>query len=377
MSEASKEYLEVERVLDGGLASMAYGGAVAAIVRAGTVAATWAVGDAQRWPNQRAMRLDTIFDLASLTKVIAGANAILLLVDRGLLALDGPVAKVIPAFAAHGKHAVTVRHILTHTTGLPAWFPLYTQARDAEEALAVLCDMPLEGAPGTRASYSDLGPALIRFIVERVSGEQLNTFVKRELFEPLGMHETCWQPPPELRRRCAATESGNPREEREVALAGLSFTGWRREMLVGEVHDGNAHHAFGGVSAHAGLFSTASDLARFASMYLASGAAGGKQILSEHAVTAATTQAPGTPPGYGLGWRLNVPLDGEPPLFMGRLASPRAFGHTGFTGTSLVIDPARNLAMILLTNAIHTDPERTGIAAVRTKFHDAVVAARG
>jgi CubicO group peptidase (beta-lactamase class C family) len=346
-------------------------------VQDGTVVATRAVGDAQRWPVQRAMRLDTLFDLASLTKVVAGLSAGLFLTDRGLLALDDPVAKTIPAFAARGKHAITLRQVFTHTSGLPAWFPLYTRARDAEEALAVLCDQPLENAPGICVLYSDLGPALIRFLVERIVAEPFDTFVTRELFGPLGMSDTCWLPPPALRHRSAATAVGNQREERDVALAGLSFTDWRRDMLVGEVHDGNAHHAFGGVSAHAGLFTTASDLTRFALMYLDGGAAGGKQILSEHAVAAATTQAPGVPSGYGLGWRLAVPLNGEPPLFMGRLASPRAFGHTGFTGAALVIDPARNLAMILLTNAIHTDPERIGIAAIRSQFHDAVVTALG
>jgi CubicO group peptidase (beta-lactamase class C family) len=237
--------------------------------------------------------------------------------------------------------------------------------------------MPLDDLPGSRVLYSDLGPALIRFVVERITGESLDSFVTRELFEPIGMRETWWLPPPDVRPRCAATARGNAREEREVALAGLSFDGWRNELLVGEVHDGNAHHAFGGVSAHAGLFSTAADLAEFAAMYLAGGAAGGKQVLSAEAIAAATSPAPGVPAGFGLGWRLAVPLDGELPNFMGTRVSDRAYGHTGFTGTSIVIDPARNLAMILLTNAIHTDPEREGITTIRPRFHDAVIAALG
>jgi CubicO group peptidase (beta-lactamase class C family) len=386
-------------VLTEGLAADAYGGAVALVVQRDAIVVELVVGDAQRGPDRRPMAADTIFDLASLTKMVAGLSATLLLLDRGAWSLEDAVARFIPAFARQGKGAITIHHLLTHTSGLPAWAPLYLQARTADEVLPVLCELELESAPGSQVVYSDLGFVLLGLLVERCAGEPFQQLLARELFAPLGMQDTGYLPAPALRARCAATSYGNDHEAAMLARNEQAFPGWRTHLLVGEAQDGNAHYALEGVSAHAGLFATAHDLSRFARMYLAEGAFGGRQVISAAAIRAATR--PHTAHlnmRYGLGWRVADHALARPPAprvseatsryfppdpdatlppvpFMGDLVSERAYGHTGFTGTSLVIDPAHELAIILLTNAVHTDPERAGITLVRPRFHNAVCAA--
>jgi CubicO group peptidase (beta-lactamase class C family) len=330
------------------------------------------------------MRSDTIFDLASLTKVVAALPAVLLLLDRGLLALDDTVAHFIPEFAAQGKEGVTIHHLLTHTSGLAAWYPLYTRAHSRADALPVLCDLPLQAQPGTSVVYSDLGVALLAYIVERITREPFQTFVAREIFTPLDMRDTMWRPPATLGEHCAATEVGNREEQERVARLGLPFDGWRDYLIVGEVHDPNTFHALGGVSSHAGLFSTAGDLARFGAMFLANGRMESRALLSSGAVREATRlQTGGLAPRFGLGWRLvdktaslAVPAGEVPwPWFMGDCISERGYGHTGFTGTSLVLDSARELAVVLLTNAVLVDPGRGKLARIRARFHNAIYAA--
>lgn len=352
-------------VLDEGLAAGAYSGAVGLMCNAEQTLAELAVGEKQRDPGRMPMAADTRFDLASLTKVVAGVSAALILLDRGLWSLDAPVIRLIPGFARHGKGAITIRQLLTHTSGLPPWAPLYLRARTREEALPVLCDLRLEAPSGSRIAYSDLGFVLLAYLVEAAVGESFAAFVDRELFVPLGMRETCYVPESALRARCAVTACGNAHEVAMLAADGLRWDGWREGLLVGTVHDGNAHYALGGVSAHAGLFSTAADLARLCRLYLAEGAWAGRQLIAARSIAAAITeQAADGGQHYGLGWRLAAP-------FMGAQALDRAFGHTGFTGTSMVIDPACGMASVLLTNAVHTDPDREGIARVRPRFHDA------
>ena len=259
-------------VLDEGLAAGAYGGAVGLVCNAEQTLAELAVGEAQREPGCRPLDADALFDLASLTKVVAGVSAALILLDRGLWSLDDPAARRIPGFAIHGKGAITIRQLLTHSSGLPAWAPLYLHARTRGEALPVLCDLRLEAPPGSRIAYSDLGFALLAYLVEATVGEGFAAFIERELFVPLGMRETCYLPSPALRARCAATAYGNAHEVAMLAADGLRWDGWREGVLVGEVHDGNAHYALGGISAHAGLFSTAADLSWLCRLYLQEGA---------------------------------------------------------------------------------------------------------
>lgn len=376
----------------------AYPGAVALVARHGKIAATRAIGHAQVVPEARAMAADTIFDLASVTKVVAGVTAALLLVDAGAWSLDDPVVRFLPAFATAGKGPITLRQLLTHTSGLPPWRPCYTAAHTAAETFAYIRKAELECAPGIQVQYSDLGMALIRHLVETVSGIELEQLLQHHIFEPLGLCDTGYVPSHETRDRIAATERGNRYEQDMVARAGLHFDGWRDHVLVGEVDDGNTHYALGGISSHAGLFTTAADLARFGQMYLQEGEWQGRRIISAATIREATRpQTAGLNDSYGLGWRLprtgwpstappyrsaltqaifptTVDAPPQQPPAGGRL-SAQTYGHTGFTGTSLVLDPVNDLVLILLTNRIHPDAIRAGIDHVRVRWHDAVAAA--
>jgi CubicO group peptidase (beta-lactamase class C family) len=299
-------------------------------------------GFAQKEPNRRRMRPDTVFDLASLTKVAATAPAVMLLVERGLVRLRDPAAEYLPDLSGGAKDRVTLWHLLTHTAGLPAWVDLAQKKVPPDQAIEYICrDIALEREPGEEFVYSDLGFILLGEIVGRASGQRLDTFARQNLYEPIEMAETCFLPSASLRRRCAATE-------------------WRRgKMLAGTVHDENAEH-LGGVAGHAGLFSTAADLAIYARMLLARGKVGRKRVMSAPAVDAMTGPQLSSAQIRGLGW--DISSDYSAPK--GDLFGPRSFGHTGFTGASIWIDPDSRTFVILLTNSVH--PKRgANIARVR------------
>jgi len=353
--------------LEGAIVAGAFPGAVALIALDGEVVAHWAIGHAQVEPEPRPMQPDTIFDLASLTKPVAGATAALLLLEDGAWSLDDTVASLIPEFAARGKQNVTLRQLLTHSSGLAPWAATYAHARDPESALRYICSLPLTYPPGTSVQYSDLGFSLIGHLVRRVTGAGLDALLSRRVWAPLGMADTAYLPAASLRPRIAATERGNAFEQEMVRGLGESFEGWRHHVLVGEVNDGNTYYALDGISSHAGLFASAADLLKFATMYQDEGT----RILSPASIGVATANhTPGLARARGLGWDLR----GAGPSAFGDLLSARTFGHTGFTGTSLAIDPERRLVIVLLTNRTHPDAHNEGIAAVRPRFHNLVAA---
>ncbi|GIG85781.1 serine hydrolase [Plantactinospora endophytica] len=290
--------------------------------------------------QQIPMRRDTIFDLASISKLFTTVVA-LRQVERGTIDLDAPVVRYLPEFAAGGKEAVTVRMLLTHTGGLPAFAPLWSAypTPEAREAAALATPFAAGATPGNQYVYSDLGLIALGVLVERVTGRPLEHLVAAEVTGPLRMHDTGYNPAPALRHRIAATEY-QPYANRGIV--------W------GEVHDENAW-ALGGVAGHAGLFSTAADLAIFCQMLLNGGEYRGARILRESTVrdmlvnynAGLETRYPDS--DRGLGFELNKHG------YMGPLASPVTFGHTGFTGTSIVVDPLSQTFLILLTNRVHPD----------------------
>ena len=349
-------------VLQRGVADGLVPGAVAAVGTASDTLRRAAFGHAQLVPERRAIAEDSLFDLASLTKVVVTATLLLRSVERGLVHLDQRVASVLPAFGAAGKEEVTLRHLATHTSGLPAWIDLHPSHADRNHALNTICCQPLERPAGASVVYSDLGFITLGAVLATVGGASLDRLAAREIFGPLGMHETRYGPPPSLRPRCVTTEV---MEDRGGAITGV-------------VHDENAA-GMGGVSGHAGLFATCADLERFCRAWLGLGQVDGVRLLSPAAVRAATRDQTG-PAGArsgsrrGLGWVLQpnplwVPAD---------LCSPTAYSHTGFTGTSLLLDPQADVFAVLLTNRVH--PTRGGdsparIRALRARFHNAVWAA--
>jgi CubicO group peptidase (beta-lactamase class C family) len=291
--------------------------------------------------------------MASLTKVIGLTTAMMLLVESGQVDLQAPVQRYIHEFQGRGKEAVTVRHLLTHSSGLPAWRPLYKEADGPAAALALAIATPLDTTPGLRMVYSDLGAILLGEMVSRVAGMPLDVFLRDRVFEPLGMRETMFRPPASMLQRIAPTE----------------IDPWRQRHLRGEVHDENAF-ALGGVSAHAGLFSTARDLTRIARMFLGGGMLEGERFLSPETIDRFTAVQDSALSHRALGWETPNGTNSA-----GRLMSQRSFGHTGFTGTSFWVDRDRDVFVILLTNRVNPTRERRQIGAIRVAVADAVLAA--
>ena len=298
----------------------------------------------------RPMTRSTVFDLASVTKVMATTMALMLLVDRGQVALDAAVHVYLPEFRGISRDSITVRHLLTHSAGLAQWQPIYYSATNSEESYRTIREMPLEWGVGEARHYSDLGFMLLGYLVERVTGVPLDRFVAEELYEPLGLEQTGFRAP-----GCtdcpqgpfAATSHGNPYEFRMVHDTSFGYTysgdpnswnGWRRYTLVGEVNDGNAFYAHGGVAGHAGLFSNATELARLLELLLNGGELEGRRFVSPE--TVATFLEP-TEYGQALGW--------QTPSW----APPGSFAHTGFTGTFVIGIPSEGLAVVVLTNRQH------------------------
>jgi CubicO group peptidase (beta-lactamase class C family) len=368
-------------------------GAVALVRRRGEMVLHEAFGLASIEPEPRPMTADTLFDLASLTKPLVGATVALALVDRGVLSLDEEITHFLPELKRLHGEGVTVRRILSHTAGLPGWRPLYVRARGSAEILGALDGLGLASTPGTRVEYSDLGFIALGLALERAGGRPLDELAAELVFGPLGLERTFYRPSAP-REAFAVTERGNAFERRMAEWAGLEFADWRTDFHPGEVNDGNAHYGLDGVSAHAGLFSDAQEVGILGETWRGRGAWTDHRVLSEAVVALATDDSSGGL-GRGLGWDLmkrHGPTVEEltradagffpptesawVPRASGELLSPAAFGHTGFTGTSIWIDPSRELVAVLLTNATHpqVDLEKP-VNALRARFHNAVVAA--
>lgn len=288
-----------------------------------------AYGSRALLPERAPMTADTVFDLASLTKPIATALGTMILVDRHEIDLDARASSYVPELAK--LPPFTVRHLLLHTSGLPAVTPM-SDWSDHDELLRRIGALRLKAEPGARFVYSDVGFTVLKEIVERVSGASLDAFAAEEIFAPLGMTETGFLPPPELRARAAPTE---------VRDGGV---------IQGDVHDPRAF-ALGGVAGHAGLFSTAHDLSRFARAMLGRGALDGQRVLGEQAFEQFITRHETSKGGRALGWD----VDSSFATHRSALFSPRAFGHGGYTGTAMWIDPDKDLFVLFLSNRVHPD----------------------
>jgi len=379
----SNRFAEATRLVDGAVGT-AYPGAVLAVLWRGDVVVQHAAGVTAAREGAPAVTPDTIYDLASLTKVTATLPLVLQAVAEGRLALDDAVPTHLPESPHHN---VTIRHLLTHTSGLPAWIPFYLRTMGGEAIVRGAAATPLVAQPGAQVTYSDVGFVMLGEIVRRMFGAPLDVLAKTRLYEPLEMAHTGYRPVHaagagqaageagggEDLHTIAPTEDGTTVEQQmtqdpQWAEAGRRHT-WRRYLIWGEVHDSNAH-AMGGVSGHAGLFGTAGDLIAYARMWLANGRGPHGHVLEHALVREATTAQTPAPKLRGLGWALT----GEQGWWRDAL-SPRAFGHTGFTGTAIVVDPARDLAIVLLSNAVHLGRDRTGILTLRPEIAAAVAAA--
>jgi CubicO group peptidase (beta-lactamase class C family) len=322
----------MEPLIEAAIAERKLPGAVVCLGRRGRIGWLKAYGDKQLTPERQPMAVDTVFDLASLTKPIATATAIMKLVDIGRVRIDDPVVKHLPEFAPQGKDVLTLEDLLVHHSGLIADNPLSDYGDGRERAWQRICELKLLSPPRTKFIYSDVNFIVLGELASRVSGEPLERFVRERLFEPLGMRETGYVPGPELRARAAPTQQ---REGR-----------W----MLGEVHDPRAWK-LGGVAGHAGVFSTATDLALYAQAMLNRGQLGETRVLAAETVERMTRGYTVSSGLRGLGWDKRTGFS----INRGERLSDAAFGHGGFTGTVIWIDPQLDLFFIFLSNRVHPD----------------------
>ena len=334
-------------------------GAVVLIGRGDRVLYQKAIGNRAVAPAVEPMTLDTVFDLASLTKVVATTTSVMMLLEEGKIRLSDRVASFIPGFERYGKGDITIRHLMTHVSGLRPDLDLADTWSGSDTAIALAIEEVPTDPPGARFVYSDINYFLLGDIVRRVSGVPLEQFAKRRIFDPLGMKDTMFLPPASMQARIAPTE--------KCTALGWPCEGADMKMLRGTVHDPTARR-MGGVAGHAGLFSTAADLSIFCRMLLNGGIYHGTRILSPLAVAKMTTSAtPGAERNVrGLGWDMDSSFSSN----RGELLPLGSFGHTGFTGTSLWMDPTTGMFVVFLSNRVHPDgkgdvtPLRARVATV-------------
>ncbi|MBS1577804.1 MAG: serine hydrolase [Bacteroidetes bacterium] len=349
----------IDSILNGAVDREEIPGAVIGIEQDGKIIYKQAYGFSQKYDfghkllaHPPMMNTETMFDMASLTKVIGTTTAIMLLVDRGLIHPDDPVGKYIKGFDTLPKSTITIRHLLTHTAGLYEWYPLFYRSAKRQTTYDLIHSLPLKYPVGKQRSYSDLGFVLLGEIIEKVSGLSLNRFEDENIFNPLGMTHTLYNPLEQGRvDNIAATSLGNPYEKRMVYDSSLGFSlkeidpaswnGWRDYVLKGEVNDGNTWYANEGISGAAGLFSTVDDLQKLANMLMDKGHIRGQKFISESTIDSFLKEDRFH---NGLGWMMDSTNS-----FM-KEGPTGTFGHTGFTGTSIVIVPQYHLSVILLIN---------------------------
>jgi CubicO group peptidase (beta-lactamase class C family) len=355
----TKLVTQIDSILNSQVMNDQIPGAVIQIKKDGKIIYKHAYGYAQKYDIHHSllnrpepMNTATLFDMASLTKVIGTTTSIMLLVDKGLIKVNDPVGKYIEAFDTGAKKAITIRNLLTHTAGLIEWYPLFYFSSDKETTYKVIGELPLKYPVGKQRRYSDLGFILLQEIIEKISGMPLNQFEKQNIFVPLGMKHTTYNPLQHGRTtNIAATSLGNPYETRMVydsslgyAVKGLdpaSWNGWRKYVVKGEVNDGNAWYANGGVAGSAGLFSNIDDMQKLVDMLMHKGKVGNKQFISSRVMDSFFVKDQFN---NGLVWMMDTTdsfIKGGP---------EGTFGHTGFTGTSIMVIPKYNLSIILLIN---------------------------
>ncbi|MEZ6087298.1 MAG: serine hydrolase domain-containing protein [Pirellulaceae bacterium] len=327
---------KIDDVVDDGIRRGNMPGCVVCIGYRGNIVWLKAYGDRQVEPEREPMTTDTVFDLASLTKPIATATSVMLLAERGAIEVDAPVSKYLPDFVSHGKDTITIGQLLTHQSGLIPDNALSDYTDGERQAMQRIRELDLRSTPGTKFAYSDVGFIVLGDLVRSVSGESLGDFTATNLFEPLGMVETGFLPDEVLRKRAAPTQQRDGKPMR------------------GEVHDPRAF-LLGGVAGHAGLFSTAEDLAKFAQMLINGGeletSAGTKRIMDETTVRQMTARRQVSSGWRTFGWDAQSPYSSN----RGDLFSDEAFGHGGFTGTAIWIDPPQEMFVIFLSNRVHPD----------------------
>lgn len=354
--DPAQSFAQIDQLAEAGTRQRIYPGAVVVIGRRDSILYARGYGHFTWSPRSPVPTPDsTYWDIASITKVVGTASAVMRLVDAGRIDLDAPVRRYLPRFTGGLKDQVTIRMLLDHTSGLRSYAAFFKQTRSRDRAVELLYSERLVRRPGDQPLYSDLNAILLGVVVESVAGMPLDRFVHREVFDPLGLNQMTYRPPPSIHRRTVPT-----------AL-------WRGHPVQGQVNDPNAA-LFGGAAGHAGIFSTGMDLARYAQVWLRAGAGPHGQWVSQATIKRFLTPSSNSGPRL-LGW--DTPeLDKDEPSLFGTLISDAAYGHTGFTGTELWIDPTRDLFLVFLTNRTFDPKVRNSahsLRAIRTELSDAAI----
>ena len=346
------DFARAADVVQRGVEERAFPAAVVEVGTRGEVLWQQAFGRLDYDPDSAPTQNSTIFDLASLTKVMATTSLVMRLVERGALGLHHPIRRWIPEWRGKDRDDVTLRSLLTHSSGLTAWLPFYRDHTGRQEFQHAICSLPLEYPPDTQAIYSDLGFMLLGFIVEDAGGDSFRDQAI-QLLSTLTSAPLMFNPPAQLRRSIAPTEH-DP---------------WRGRRLIGEVHDENCW-ALGGAAGHAGLFGTAQAVGDFARVMLAALKGTDARLAGADTVRLFVKRSAAATGSRALGWDTMLPTSS-----CGTKMSTSAFGHTGFTGTTLWIDPEREVYVVLLTNRVNPTRENTAIQQIRPALHDAVMSA--
>jgi beta-N-acetylhexosaminidase len=351
IKSSSVALTEADSLIEEAIIDSAFPGAVLLVSKDGEIIHEKAYGNFTYELSSRKVSTNSIFDLASVSKVVGTTTATMMLFDKGDLKLDEKVIEYLPEFNNNGKENITIRNLLLHNSGLAPFKKYYDVYSTAEEVINDIMNLTPEQEPGSKYVYSDLGMITLQKVIEKVSGKSLDKFLDENLFTSLGMTSTMYNPPPELKDNCMPTELDD-------------F--WRMRQLQGEVHDERAY-MLNGVAGHAGLFSTANDLAKFLQMILQKGNYNGKQYIKPETVEMFTKKQ-SDQSTRGLGWDTKSPEGSS----SGQYFSLLSYGHTGYTGTSVWTDPTKNLFVILLTNRVYPTRNNNKLSRVRPLIHDAI-----
>jgi CubicO group peptidase (beta-lactamase class C family) len=345
-------FSKVDQVVNNSIKDKAFPGAVVLIWKDGNIIYEKAFGNYTYDPESQKVNSHTIYDLASLTKVIATTTATMICYDRNLFSLDEKVVKYIPQFGVNGKDHITIKNLLLHNSGLPAWKKFYGKNLKPEDVIHEIFASKLEFKTGEKTVYSDLGIITLGKIIEKITGKSLDIFCNDEIFIPLKMNSTFFNPMDSVKKLCAPTETDKY---------------WRMKTLQGEVHD-ETSAMLNGVAGHAGLFSTASDISKLMSVLMNKGKLNEQQFIKQSTVELFTKRV-SNESTRALGWDTKSDSGSS----AGKYFSKNSFGHTGYTGTSVWADPEGNLFVVFLTNRVYPTRDNTKILNVRPQLHNAII----
>ena len=346
-----KDFSKVDNLINEAITDSVFPGAVLLINKKGGTIYEKAYGNFTYKKTSTKVTSNTIYDLASLTKIVSTTTSAMICIDESLFNLHDRVVKFIPEFNNNGKENITIRNLLMHNSGLPAFKRFYKFCKNSEDVINDIYNTNLMYKTGSKTVYSDLSMIVLQRVIEKVTGESLDSFSEKNIFKPLNMKNTMFNPPDSIKKVIAPTEFDDY---------------WRHRQLQGEVHDETASQ-LNGVSGNAGLFSNAKDLSNFLQMILNKGVLKGKRIINEKTVKLFTKKQPQS--NRALGWDIKSKERSS----AGHLFSDKSFGHTGYTGTSFWVDPGRKLFVIFLTNRVYPTRENRRIIKFRPKLHDEII----